>query len=96
MYPTNMILGNGEGYAVANCVADEAYYRALGYVVPGETPVQHPVPVAVEKYGVPDIADMTLPRSATLDGVRARLDELGIAYDKNCNYATLIKRLPKE
>jgi hypothetical protein len=84
MYPLNMKLEAGIGYAVAN---DEAEHKALTeagygpkYAAPEPEPEADPSETDAEGH--------------TVESVRAALDAAGIAYDKRLGLAKLIALLP--
>jgi hypothetical protein len=80
MYPLNMKLEQGVGFAVANDEAEHLALTALGYG-PGLTIVE----------ADPAEADVA---GHTVASVRAALDSAGIAYDKRLGLAKLLELIP--
>ena len=78
MYPLNMALVAGIGFAAANDEAEHQALTAAGYG-----------PAFVE----PDAAE-TDDQGHTVESARAALDAAGIAYDKRLGLAKLIALLP--
>ena len=80
MYPLNMKLPSGIGFAVANDEAEHQSLTACGYgpayVVPDADPYEHD------------------DSGHTVESVRAALDTVGIAYDKRLGLAKLLVLLP--
>ena len=80
MYPLNMSLLSGIGFAVANDETEHQSLTACGYG---------------PAYAVPD-ADPSEHDDAghTVESVRAMLDAAGISYDKRLGLSKLIALLP--
>ena len=98
MYPLNMALASGIGFALAN---DEAEHRALtvagygpAFVAPdadGRGYVYRPSGHQPERISTTAEADGA---GHTVESARAALDAAGIAYDKRLGLAKLIALLP--
>ena len=84
MYPLNMKLVNGIGFAVAN---DEDEHQALTEA--GYAPAR--VVATLANGADPSEADSS---GRTVASVRAELDAAGIAYDKRSGLAKLVTLLP--
>lgn len=89
MYPADMQLPNGAGFARANTEAEYRALRAAGYeglAAAGDLPAVPP-PVAP----VVDQAPAAAP--STAEEARAELDRRGIEYDKRWGLAKLLAAL---
>lgn len=85
MYPINLSLLAGIGFAVAN---DEAEHQALTDAGYGPAYV---APVVPEPEADPAESDAA---GHTVESVRAQLDAAGIAYDRRLGLAKLLALLP--
>lgn len=91
MYPLNMKLKEGIGFAVANDEDEHASLEAAGYG-PGRSTGTG------SSAGVQLVGASPAPatQSALADSVRAQLDAAGINYPEGAGLAKLVALLPKE
>lgn len=91
MYPLNMKLKEGIGFAVANDEDEHAALEAAGYGPGRSTGFGSIVGVQL---GATSPAPAT--QAALADSVRAQLEAAGISYPEGAGLAKLVALLPKE